>query len=384
MTPRSASTRERETPSALVRGDVWFPLLLFVSMRLAFVAFSYIGMTLVPHLYLHEEGRQAFMKPYPAFDGLCRWDCAWFLRIMDEGFSQLENAKVFPLYPALAWTLSRVTGWNRIVSLLIIANAASLASYFVIYRLFRKLEGSAAARWGLMLFASYPFAYYQAVAYSEPMLILGSASALWFASRGRHLWAGTALGLGLMARHVTIFFGLGLLAQQLLRSGLRPKRLLWNVDFLGLAIPFAFLAAWSWYLARKVGDPLAYWHARELNFGPEVFWSVREVFKNVPYESRRELYFYMAFSLIPLAGTIALFAKRRTIPLGAAAMGVMAAAYYGGGIALGRYSSACWPAFLPLGVMLSRRPLLQGPVVGALMLLQGAFFWLFSHQWPIL
>jgi hypothetical protein len=377
-------SEERETPRVLARGDAWFPLLLFASTRLAFVTFSYIGMTLVPQLSLHEDRRQAVMKPYPAFDGLCRWDCGWFVRIMREGFSQLEDAKVFPLYPAVSWVLSRATGWNHVVSLLVVANVASLASYFVIYRLFRKLEGSAAARWGLMLFASYPFAYYQAAAYSEPMMILGSAAALWFASRGKHLWAGTALGLGMMARHVTIFFGLGLLVEQLRRSGLRPKRLLWSVDFLGLAIPFAFLAAWSWYLDRKVGDPLAYWHARGLNFGPEVFWSVREVFKNVPYESRRELYFYMFFSLIPLAGTIALFAKRRRFPLGAAAVGVMAAAYYGGGIALGRYSSACWPAFLPLGVMLSRRPLLQGPVVGALMLLQGAFFWLFSHQWPVL
>jgi hypothetical protein len=333
---------------------------------------------------VHPEARQDFLRPYPALDGLCRWDCGWFLRIMDEGFSQIENAKVFPLYSALSWSLSRVTGWHRTISLLVVANTASFASYLVIHGLFRKLESAAAARWGLMLFASYPFAYYQAAAYSEPLMILGSSAALLLAYRGSHLWAGTALGLGLMARHVTVFFGLGLLAAQVLQRGIRPKRLLWNVNFLGLTIPFAFLAAWSWYLRRKVGDPLAYWHAREINFGPSVFWSVREVFKNVSYDSRPELYFYIFFTIIPLVGTLWLFAKKETVPLGMAAAGLMAAAYYGGGIGLGRYTSACWPAFLPLGAILSRRPVLQGPVVGGLMLVQGIFFWLFSHQWPLL
>ncbi|HEV3191645.1 MAG TPA: hypothetical protein VGY54_14145, partial [Polyangiaceae bacterium] len=149
-------------------------------------------------------------------------------------------------------------------------------------------------------------------------------------------------------------------------------------------IPFVFLAAWAWYLRRVAGDPLAFWHARETIFGPSCFWSLREIFKNVPYNSRPELYFYPFFALLPLVGTVALFTKKKAIPLAVAAAGILAAAYYGGGMGLGRYSSSCWPAFLPLGVMLSRRPLLQGPVIGFLMLLQGLFFWLFSHQWAVL
>jgi hypothetical protein len=364
--------------------DRWFPFLLFVSTRLGLMAFSYMGLRIMPSLYMHDAERHAFLQPYPAFDGLCRWDCGWFLRIMFQGFSEVESAKVFPLYPAVSWVVTRVTEWHPIVSLLLVSNAASLASYVVIYKLFDRLEGRAAARWGLMLFAAYPFAYYQAAAYSEPMMILASASALWLASKNRHLWAGTLLGLGMMARHVTIFFGTGLLARQILQRGISPRRLLWNVNFLGLVIPFAFLAAWSFYLGKKVGDPFAYWNSRQIGWGPMVNWSVREMYQQIGFLDRPELYFYPIIALIPAAGTLALFAKRRTIVLGAAALTVLGAAFLGGGVAFGRYSSACWPAFLPLGVVLSRRPLWQGPVVGFLMLLQGMFFWLFSHQWHVL
>jgi Gpi18-like mannosyltransferase len=378
-----AEQRSR-TEVATAAANRWFPFIVFLATRLGLVAFSYMGLKIMPHLYMHDEDRQIFMQPYPAFDGLCRWDCGWFIRIMRDGFSEAENAKVFPLYPGVSWVVSRVTGWHPIVSLLVVSNTASLASYFVIHRLFRQLEGEEAARWGLMLFAAYPFAYYQAAGYSEPMMILASSGALLLASHRRHLWAGTALGLGLLARHVTIFFGPGLFAGQVLQRGLRPKQLLGSIEFWGLAIPFLFLAAWSWYLGRAVGDPLAYWNARQIGWGPVVNWSVKQIVENFIYNDRPELFFYPVFALIPLAGTILLFTRRRTLALGVAAASVLTAAYLGGGIGFGRYSSACWPAFLPLGVLLSKRPALQGPVIGFLMLLQGMFFWLFSHQWHVL
>jgi|GEM_PF-902107 len=362
----------------------WFPLILFVCTRAGQVAFSYVGMVLVPNLYEFDADRHQFMKPYPAFDGLCRWDCSWFLRTMRLGFYERESAKVFPLYPAVSWCLSKLTGWHDIVCLLIVANLSSLIAYFVIYRLFREIEGEKAARWGLTLLAAYPFSFYHAAAYSEPMMLLGSAAALLLAAHGKHVRAGFALGLGMMARHVTVFFGAGLLVYQVAQRGLRPKRLLWNAGVLGLTIPFVFLACWAWYLGRAVGDPFAFWTAREINFGPTVFWSVREVLVNVKYDARPDLLMYPVFSLIPLVGTLVLFSKKRTLPLAFAALAVMLSMYVGGGIALGRYSGACWPAFLPYGRWLSRHPLWQGPVLGAFMLLQGLFLWLYTHQWHIL
>ena len=51
---------------------------------------------------------------------------------------------------------------------------------------------------------------------------------------------------------------------------------------------------------------------------------------------------------------------------------------------MGRYTASCWAAFVPLGVWLSRRPLLQTPVVASFALLQGMMFFLVQHQFSIL
>jgi hypothetical protein len=104
----------------------------------------------------------------------------------------------------------------------------------------------------------------------------------------------------------------------------------------------------------------------------------------VPYNERPELYFYMVFSLLPLTGTVALFTRKRWLDLAAAAGVLMCVVYASGGIALGRYSAACWPAFLPWGAAISRRSVLQAPLAGLLFFFQGLFFFLFAHQWRVL
>ena len=49
-----------------------------------------------------------------------------------------------------------------------------------------------------------------------------------------------------------------------------------------------------------------------------------------------------------------------------------------------RYEGKPRAAFVPLGVWLSRRPLLQTPVVASFALLQGMMFYLVQHQFSIL
>jgi hypothetical protein len=133
-----------------------------------------------------------------------------------------------------------------------------------------------------------------------------------------------------------------------------------------------------------VGDPLAFWKSRAINFGPMVWWSVRELLQQVPYSERPEFYYYAAIALIPAVGSAALLLRRKWWMLAADGVCLMLVVFGSGGVALGRYSAACWPAFLPLGLWLSKRPHLQGPVLMCLVLIQGMFFFLFSHQFRIL
>jgi hypothetical protein len=96
-----------------------------------------------------------------------------------------------------------------------------------------------------------------------------------------------------------------------------------------------------------------------------------------------EYYYYMAIGLLPALGAIALLSKKTWHVLAAAAVTSMFVFYTSGVVGLGRYSASVWPAFLPLGVFLSSRPALQAPVVIGLAMLQGVFFFLFSHQYRV-
>lgn len=366
------------------RGDGRYPLALFLLTRLAYMAFSFMSLQLIPTIYFHPEGRQRFLEPYPWLDGLCRWDCGWMVRIYEQGYSQLENAKVFPLMPLLGWALEKATGLHHLLGFLLIANLASLGAYIVVFKLFKELEGDDSARWALALFAAYPFAYYQAAAYPESLMTLSSALALMLAMKGRPFTAGLALGLGVMARHLTMFTGLGLFAAQVRQRGWHPRRLVFHPHFLGLAIPFLFVAAFFLYLGRATGDPLAALHSRTIGWNDWVWFGVRQTLLNVPYSERPEYFYYIVIALFPTAGAIALATRKRWAELAASGTVLMAIILSTGIAGLGRYSASVWPAFLPLGVWLSRRPALQVPVLLALALLQGLFFFLYVHQWRVL
>jgi len=383
LTPVSTSYVARPQ-KWLTREDLRFPLILFLTNRIALICFSYVGMTLVPTVYLHEAERQKELMPHKWIDGFCRWDCGWFERLAREGYSTAANANVWPLYPWIGHAVEYATGLHRLYVLIIVANLASLGSYIVIYRLFRELSDRNAARWGLLLMVAYPFAYNQAAGYPESLMVFSSALSLSLFRRKEHLLAGNVLGLGVMCRHITIFYGASLLAAHVRQQGFSPRRLLISRGFLGLLIPLLYIGLYSLHLQRKLGDPIGYIHARSIGFGPEAWYSVLAVWRHVTFEQVPEYYVYQACALIPFIGTLALFTRRRWIELAFGAAALMTVICGCGAAGLGRYSASCWPAFLPLGVWLSRRPLLQTPIVGALMLLQGLFVWLFMHQWQIL
>ncbi len=356
--------------------------------RLAYAGMSFMGLTAVPYLYYHEDTRHRVLQPHKWLDGLCRWDCAWFHRVVEDGYATAEYAKVFPLFAALGGALEKFLGINHLVGFVLVANAASLASYFVIYRLFRELEDEAASRAALLLFAAFPFHYYQAAGYPESLMVLATAGSIALARRGHHLSSGLALTLGFAARHLTLAGGAGLLAAQIRQRGLNSRRFLASPAVLALLMPWAFLAAFSWYLGEQTGDPLAWWTSRRIGWNDWVWYGARQVLLYVPYTERPEYFFYLVFAPVPLAGGVGLalaLKQRRWEYTEIAAFGLvlLAVVLSSGAAGMGRYMASIWPCFLPLGVWLSRRPSLQGALVGLLFLFQGMWFFLYSHQWRV-
>lgn len=357
---------------------------VFLFTRIAWVATSFMGLELIPTLYFHDDDRFRFFQPYPWIDAFCRWDCGWFRRIVEQGYPIVENAKVFPLLPMIGWGVEKATGLHYVITFVIVANLASVASYFVIHRLFVEASDEGGARWGLIAFAAYPFAFFQACAYPESMMILATAGCILLAKRGHHLWAGLVLGLGTMARHLTLTGGAGLVAAHIHQRGIHPKKLLLNVGILGLLIPWAFLGAFSYYLWKNTGDPLAFWNSRQIGWNDWVWYGARQVILNIPYRERPEYYYYIVIAMIPAVSSVFLLKKKQWAELAAHGIVLIAVVLSSGAAGMGRYSASCWPAFLPLGIWLSRRPALQGPVIACLAITQGFFWFLYSHQWRIL
>lgn len=364
---------------------ITFPLILFICNRIALLGFSYIALTLTPDLLWYQgRPRPAFLQPYPALDGLVRWDSMWFEAIASRGYWEANKTNFFPLYPLLTRGLHEATGIHLRFALLIVPNVASLGAYLVIYWIFNQLAEEQAARWALVLFTVYPFAFFQAAAYPESLMIFFTALSILLALRGHHLWAGLALGLGVLTRHVALFAGAALLTAQILQRGFHPKRLLLSPALLGLLIPWLFLGFYCLYQYITFGNPLTFWVMRS-DWGPRAWWGIMQLITT----SERDvevyvMYTYVPFSIILTVGAIALATNKNWIELATYAIVFMTVIWIAGIWGIGRYSASCWPAFLPLGVWLTKHPQFQGPVIALLALFQGLFFYLFAHHFPIL
>jgi hypothetical protein len=234
------------------------------------------------------------------------------------------------------------------------------------------------------VFAAYPFAFFQAAAYAESMMILFSALAIFLALERRLFWATLVLGAGALARHLTLFAGAGLAVAQFRRRGFSLRRFFLDVRMPALLLPLVPSVYFVHWLGNKFGDPLVFWHAREMQWG-NARYSLFKVFTELPFEHPYvSVHLYVYFAVVPLVGTILLFKRREWLELAAASSLLTLVLVWGGAFGLGRFCAALWPSFLPLGAWCAKRDTSAAAFVATLALFQGVFFFLFSHQWSIL
>jgi hypothetical protein len=377
-TGEARARADRDARWRHLRRRLAFPLTLFVVTRAGLLACSAIGLRLVPQLYF-DPGPTVLTRA-PTLAGLCRWDCWWFYRLAREGYTDWVETNFWPLYPLLVGATKHI-GIPVEYGLLLWANVAALAAYVVIYRIFEEMEGVHAAQWGLAMFALGPFAYFHAAGYPESLTLFFSALALFFTIHRRHFAAGTALGFGLLSRHITIFAGPALLVSYLRERGLHP-RALFRSSMVGLFIPLLFGGMYLVYCKQRFGNALAPFEARAAGWGEGSWYGIRQMLA-APEVAPLD-YLYLASCVIPSIGAIALLTRSRWLELGAYACTLMIVVLLIGAWGLGRYAASCWPAFLPVGVFLSRRRHLAIAAVAMSALLQGLLFFLWSHQYKML
>jgi hypothetical protein len=373
----SSPTPLREPGRRDAANWILFPIGLWIFSRAALFAISALSMRLVPALGQFANRRQAFLSGYPTLDGFCRWDCGWYVSIAVDGYRDTQEANFWPLFPRAARLLVLATGMPAHFALILVAQLASLLGFVAVYRVFLDWEDEEAARNGLLLFAAYPFAFFQAAAHPESMLVLFTAAAIALARRSDHLGAGALLALGVLARHVAIFALATLSMLQLRERG--PRRFVRSPAVLALLLPLLAVLGYALFLQKRFGDPLAFLTARE-NWGQAAWRSVLDAARG---GGDPRYLAYVLCSLIPGVGALLLAKDRRTWPLAAFTLPLMSLFWLTGMDSLGRYSSICWPAFMPLGAWMARRSGVAGPLLVACALLQGLFAFLYMHQYAI-
>lgn len=357
-----------------------FPACLFLFSRLGI--FLIVGWSLKVEPLTH---RPSDPLAFPVLDGLCRWDCGWYAQISAHGYQFLAQANFFPLFPLLGRALSAVTHLPPVTTLPLCANLLGFAALLTVYRVFEQSEGEEVAQLACLLWVAWPFSFFQSAGYAESAMVLATASALYLSSKGRHLAAGTALGLGILARHLCAIALPALLYAQIRKRGSRPAKLLGDQAIWGLVVACALGSLYPRYLHHHFGDALAFIHARTQTWSDPA-WAAHSVVEYFRPGNPRypEIGLGVFLSVIPGLGAGGLLLRKKWWAMASFAIPLMVLAWMVGLAGLGRYTGSAWPAFLPLGLWLAHKwPKLKYPTVYLFAVVQGVLVYLYSHSYPI-
>jgi len=343
------------------------------------------------------QGPNPWFPPKPDYWNFINiWDARWYGQVIASGYPSVlptdaagnvqENTWAFyPLFPALAGGLSRLTGLSPAASLTLIAMLAGWGSALAVYRLFRQKAAHAPAMWGVVFFSVFPVSAVLQVPYAEPLSLLLLAWALLLVVRRRYLWAIPSVVLLGLSRPVGVPFAatVGLLlvfrAVAYTRDGRQDSRgaaahsLRDLAGLAGLTAAAGVSAlAWPALAWAATGDPQAYTKT-------ETVWRGQDLVPFKPwFDTGVELFGPVLGLLAPLVFT-ALFAVMLFLPpvkqLGTE-LRLWCACYMGYLLAFLHPQTSTFRMLLPLfplalgAAFLSRSRAYRGTVVVMFVLLQ--------------
>jgi hypothetical protein len=135
------------------------------------------------------------------------WDTQQYLIISHYGYRAGSGANgMYPLWPFCIRLFSRVTGWNHLLSGLILANFFSLIALVMLHRYIARSSGAALADRTIMLMLAFPGALFLLFPYSEPLFLLLCVAIFISLSLNDYLKAGLASLLAALARPVGVLW----------------------------------------------------------------------------------------------------------------------------------------------------------------------------------
>lgn len=337
--------------SAAMAGGPVVPLSLFAATRLCALGVAWLGMNLA--------GSSVQLDLVGA---LCRGEC-------------LAAATALTPHESVAlWGLAELASVGGIPApalLLGVGNAAALAAMWLLYRVFVRLSDERAAGWSLALFSLFPFAYLQLTGHRDALSLLATVGAAHLALDGHYKRAGLVGALGVLADPFVALVSLLIGALHLRDHGVR--RAAARSGMFGAALPLLAAAGLAAWLGYQFGAPEAIL-ASDATTRPVGMQLLAALGAS---DATSGVWAVALCAAVATIGAVCLVLRRPWAPMliFALAWVFLSWTFARGGLA--SHAALCWPAFLPLGAWLSRRPSLQLPAIAVSATFFGAFVLLY-------
>jgi len=209
-------------------------------------------------------------------DGLCRWDCQWYVRIAEEGYDRFPvpsminagNWAFFPLFPMMVAAVRALTGLQTMVAATGLSIVISVVSARIAWPLLRK-DLKAYTLFSVFLLAG-PFSIYFTTFYTEVLFLFLTVAVFAALRQQQFLLAGVLAALLSATRIVGVFIVLAILWEMWrvhretggTWKNFIPAIFLRADWLLTLAVAPLGLFAYMLYLHQLVGDALAFSHVQ--------------------------------------------------------------------------------------------------------------------------
>lgn len=181
------------------------------------------------------------------FTATQRQDALWFLQLATEGYSaEGASAAFFPMYPMAIRVVAWLPGIGPLAAALLVANAAFFGALLMLHALTRLELGEQAAKRAVLYATLFPTAFFFLAPYTEPLFLLLSVSAFWFARTNRWVAAAAAGAAAAATRSIGILLVLALAVEAIAQWRRHGRPLLPRLTAAGAiaAGPLAYFLYW--------------------------------------------------------------------------------------------------------------------------------------------
>ena len=295
----------------------------------------------VPALVLSAPGDRFFAGALLSMDG------QWFRLIALDGYDvpyargNWSEYPFFPLFPAIAGVPMRI-GVPDTVALAGVAWIASLIACAGVHRLASTHLAPTTVRWSVWVFALAPGALSMVLGYSDALFLAGTVWALVAIDSRRWVLAGMIAVCATASRPNGALVVVALLvAVVVARGGWRAA--------LAVSVPSGvFLLGWMAYLDAHVGDPFAFWVAKDAWVELTMFDVVTD-----PLGSRLALTHGVVFLVAAAAYVVRL--RHQPAAWAALTLAVVVPPMLLGVVGLARYAVLAFPMQLAVADVLATR-----------------------------